>query len=375
MRKTSHSIVILIKESKVQFIGWLLLKIGRFLSLSSKLMPENRGRSSNIGIESGILGWETVFLQELHESLIEQTCHASNVMAVTINREKHYLSQIIPALWRSNFSSFIFDVRTGSQSKIKGVCESMAILLVCSVRHINPIAILTDGSIRLHRYQASILTARSGQIVTFLDPRLMMPLFPHNRVLGPQVMPISRKTIDKYSQRMKISQQDFLDLSFQGSLYPRRMVFFENLARYLQECGSEIKLNLVPKTSGKSIDYWEKLAAQKIVITTTFQQDDGVTVYDRQHINQLVFRVSEGLALGCLVFAMKTPGVEKCFSNGADFIQFSDFEDLGDKLIYYSENINEANRIAKQGKETYLQHVDRGFFWEKILEEDRTNIQ
>ena len=361
-----------INEKKVFAFGWILLKIARFFSFLARIKPNNRISTVKVGLESGKLGWDTVFIQELRESLLEQE---SNVIAVTIDRDKHYLPQIIPTLCNNNFSSFIFDVRTGSQSHLSGILESLAVLLVCSIRQIIPIVILTDGSIRLHRYQASILTARNGQIVTFLEPELMAPLFPHKRVVGPQIMPISKKTIEKYSRPKTISEEDFYNLAFQGSLYPRRLEFFQNLARYLQQQKTDIKVDLIAKKSGNSTEYWEKLAAQKIVITTTFQQNDGVTVYDRQHINQLVFRVSEGLALGCLVFAMKTPGSEKCFLDGSDFVQFDDFKDLGDKLIYYSRNCHEANSIAKRGNETYMQHIQNGFFWQEIIEDYRTNNQ
>lgn len=364
-----------LKEVKIIFYTWFLLRVAQVLYYTVSFLAPDSRLNFKVGIESGIFGWQTVFLQELRESLMEQIKDESKIMSVIIDRSKNYLLQVIPALWKTEYSDFIFDVRTGSQAQFQGLIESFVVGTVCTIRKIEPIVILTDASTRLHRFQAIIITALKGHIVTFLDPEVMKPLFPHNRVNGPQIMPISKRTMSRYSNTSTISETDFLEIKFQGFLYPKRLEFFDNLIENLRNRESCIKINLTSKKSEEADLYWQRLSSQKIIVTTTFQHDDGITIFDRHDINQLVFRISEGLAMGCLVFVMRTPGSEKCFTSGHDFIEFCDFDDLADKLIYYSENCHEANQIARQGRETYFQHIESGFFWKKILRGNITSNQ
>jgi hypothetical protein len=347
--------------------GSFLVTIGIVLSSCASPVARNRKNPKKIGIEAGVIGWESVFLNETYAALEEFVGRSVQVLPIVINREKSYSRQILPKLIRKKFSHFVFDVRTGSQSKLPGIAQSYLVLIICTLSGTTPLVILTDGSNRWHRYQASILTAKKGQIITFLEPDLMQPLFPHPRVVGPQIMPISSSTIDKYSSMAAISDDDFRQLLFYGSVYPRRSDFLQSLRNYLDRTDSGITLEVVAKSRNEPNVYWNQLAAQRVVITTTFQQYDGVTIFDRQDINQLVFRVSEGLAMGCLVFSMHVPGIEKHFKPGSHFVEFSTSEDLGNKLIYYSKNLQEANAIANDGHKIMRAYSKEGVFWKRAL--------
>lgn len=349
------------------FSSSFLLRIGIVLSSCASLVGRNRENPKKLGIEAGVIGWESVFLNESYAALEEFVGKSVQVLPIVINREKSYSRQILPKLVTKKFSHFVFDVRTGSQSKLPGIAQSYLALIVCTISGTTPLVILTDGSNRLHRYQASILTAKKGQIITFLEPDLMQPLFPHPRVVGPEIMPISISTIEKYSSKEAISEDDFRQLFFYGSVYPRRSDFLSNLRKYLDCTDSGISLEVVAKSRNEPNVYWNQLAAQRVVITTTFQQYDGFTIFDRQEINQLVFRVSEGLAMGCLVFSMHVPGIEKHFKPGSHFVEFNTSEDLGNKLIYYSKNLQEANAIANDGHEIMRAYSKEGLFWKRTL--------
>jgi hypothetical protein len=347
--------------------GFFLLRIGIVLSSCVSLVARNRENPKKLGIEAGVVGWESVFLTESYQALKEFVGKSVEVLPIVINREKSYSRQILPKLLIEKFSHFVFDVRTGSQSKLPGIIQSYFALITCTISGTTPIVILTDGSKRLHRYQASILTAKRGQIITFLEPDLMQPLFPHPRVVGPQIMPISISTIAKHSSRTAISEGNFRQLFFYGSVGSRRSDFLLNLRNYLDLTDSGITLEVVAKSRNEPNVYWNQLAAQRVVITTTFQQHDGFTTFDREEINQLVFRVSEGLAMGCLVFSMHVPGIEKHFKPGFHFVEFKTSEELGNKLIYYSKNLQEANAIANDGHEIMRAYSKEGVFWKRTL--------
>jgi hypothetical protein len=248
--------------------------------------------------------------------------------------------------------------------------QTAILTIVLSFLRVTPVVILTDASVRQWRYQVFLLTAKSGVIITFLDPNKMGSLIPHKRILGPMFMPISTATlleIDEKINSVRNSRDVQPSVFFLGSLYSKRVIFFEKLQSLLQAN----KSNVIIKTESKSneIDpglYWDKLVSVESVVTTTFQQQDPNYIQDLLEIDQLVFRISETLAAECVLFSSVAPGMEKFFIPGKDFIAYSDTEDAAEKIAFYAQNPSLAHEIAKHGHETYRKLIEGRSFWKHV---------
>jgi hypothetical protein len=183
-------------------------------------------------------------------------------------------------------------------------------------------------------------------------------------------MPISISTLtnlEKMRKSLSVNVDSRSNVHFLGSLYSKRVVFFDALQSKLHANGSKATV----KVQGKSDEigpyaYWEKMVQSESVITTTFQERDPSYVQDLLEIDQMVFRVSESLAAGCLLFSSIAPGMEKYFIPDTDFVAYQSVVDLADKMEYYSQDIRSANRIASQGHNTYRKLILDGEFWKQI---------
>ena len=191
------------------------------------------------------------------------------------------------------------------------------------------------------------------------------------RITGPHLMPISKATLrqmKKIDEDKCLSAEDFLVLKFRGTLYPTRVRFFETLNQNLENSDSKIRVQIEGKSESEisSDNYWKTLAANKICITTTFQYVFGGYHTNRTEINQMIFRISEALAAGNLLFVEHYPGISKYFIPGVDFIEFSDPADLAAKLIYFSTNTREAQRIRKSGQMSMSKKIENSIFWSEL---------
>ena len=352
----------------------LFMQLGKIISVvfaaigslfSSKRLKE----STYLMIEAGHIGWTSVFYTELRSSAGDYVGQ-EKVVKSSINRTKSYLAQSIVNLIKARPTHFLYDPRTGSQQAFTAMAQAFVLSIVLSFLRVTPIVILTDASVRQWRYQVFLITARQGVVITFLEPTEMGGLIPHNRIIGPMFMPISISTLT-HLENMRKSMNTKMDscnnVHFLGSLYSKRIVFFEALQAELRANGSKATV----KIQGKSDEigpyaYWEKMVQSDSVITTTFQEQDLSYVQDLLEIDQMVFRVSESLAAGCLLFSSIAPGMEKFFKPDMDFIAYQSVVDLADKIDYYTQDIQAAGRIANHGHATYRELILVGEFWKQI---------
>jgi len=320
-------------------------------------------------IEAGIIGWTSLFYSELYDSARDYLA-PGRVIISTIDRSKNYSKQSLKFLLQERPTHFCFDPRTGSQKFLPAIFQTMALTFLISFLQISPIVILTDASVRLWRYQVFLLTAKSGIIVTFLDPKEMGNLIPHERIIGPMFMPISISTLNKLQPKAFsiLESQDFESfIHFVGSLYPLRRQFLLEVNHYLSHLSSNREIVIDEKSEKISNhDYWTKLKSFKAVVTTTRQNTNPDYTQDRLDINQMVFRISESLAAGQLVFAEKVPGMEKYFIAGEDFVECNDSEDAATKIIHYFKNQSEAYKIAIKGHSKYAGFINDLVFWKTI---------
>lgn len=63
----------------------------------------------------------------------------------------------------------------------------------------------------------------------------------------------------------------------------------------------------------------------------------------------LIGHIFEGMFCGCCTFVNKMRITRSLFTPGIDYVEYTDKYDLADKLIYYMDNEDEAQEIAKNG--------------------------
>jgi hypothetical protein len=352
----------------------LFIQLGKMISvvfsaIASPFSLEPLKKSTYLMIEAGHIGWTSVFYTELRSSAADYVGQ-DKVVKSSIDRTKSYLGQSIVNLIKARPTHFLYDPRTGSQQAFTAVAQAFILAIVLSFLRISPIVILTDASVRQWRYQVFLITARRGVVITFLEPIEMGGLIPHNRIIGPMFMPISISTLT-HIENMRKSVNTTMDsrysVHFLGSLYSKRVVFFETLQSELRTNGSKASVKIEEKSDEIGpYAYWERMVQSDSVITTTFQERDPRYVQDLLEIDQLVFRVSESLAAGCLLFSSIAPGMEKFFMPNIDFIAYQSVVDLANKIDLYSQDIQAANRIASHGHTTYRELILAGEFWKQV---------
>jgi len=332
-------------------------------------LATQKGKKTKVLLEAGTVGWESVFYSELRESLQDYTT-AETIEISQIDRDRAYLPQVIRKLNSEKPTHFCIDPRTGSQKSFRALCESFVLVAILGFLKINPIVILTDASIRRWRIQSIILTANIGVIVTFLEVKGMGGLFTHKRVIGPIVMPISEKRLSYLDERNKIQEKNGAtdnSVFFIGSLYPKRSDFFEVLNQELQNINSKMQVVFENKSAKVSAeDYWNRISSSKFLITTTFQQENSLFKMDRIDLNQMVFRISEVLAAGKLLFCTDVPGIEEFFQKGIHFVNFTTPEEAARKIDYYSLHVDLAQRIATNGRDKIGELISKKEFWKAI---------
>lgn len=350
------------------FLGKVIRALGQLTSF-----PDNSDLSvsgSKLVIEAGIVGWASVFYSELRDSAREYLPFRCVISSV-IDRDDSYLKQAFTKLRAEKPTHYLFDPRTGSQNPARAMLQSFAVAFFLGRQRITPIIILTDPSVRIWRYQAFLITGSTGAVVTLVDPNLMGHLFPHNRIIGPTLMPISLKTLDELESMTNIIPRDTFnthEIFFLGSLYSNRLDFFNLLSGTLSSQGSPSELILEAKSVDVSqIDYWNRLTKFDCLLTTTFQiQIDPNYMRDRIWINQMVFRISESLAAGRLLYSPAVPGMDRYFDAEVHYISYVGVEDLARKIDYYRRHPHLGAIIATTGKLKYRELVNEKVFWKLI---------
>lgn len=329
----------------------------------------NTFSKSKVLLEAGIRGWESVFFIELRDSLIDYLAEG-NVVCSRIDKSKSYLRQAIYGLRHEKPTHYCFDPRTGAQTRLRALLETSILMFCLGFWNVTPIVILTDGSTRLWRYQAFLLTGSSGVIVTFLDSESMGPLFTHKRVIGPIFMPVSLKRLAFLDHQIETMDQEISNLDhifFLGSLYSQRIAFLNNLESELLSRQSKVKLIVEEKSSNISIEnYWQKIASHMSLITTTLQEQSSYYIMDRLYIGQMVFRISEALAAGKLLFCPNVAGMSRYFEEGIHFVSYTSFSDAADKIIFMSDHPAVAIKIATQGRNRYRKFTEESAFWRSV---------
>jgi hypothetical protein len=321
-----------------------------------------------IAIEAGEQGWNAIEFKELYLSATEYA-GVRFVRKVVIDKSVPYVPQVKQALEHYNITHYVYDPRTGKQDYWGAMIESVSIALLMARYSVIPIVYLTDLSVRVWRCQASAVSAVKGTVVTFMTPKLVQPIFPHRRLAGPSLMPLSRVTLLRLQQLRKTLEANNLIqpiVRFTGSLYEPRTSFLNDFRAKLSETGHSVEILGRKLGSARVSDgeYWRRLASAAIVITTSDQAHQPGTDYI--WIPHLVFRYLEVLACGSLLLASEVPGISRYFKANRHFISYSSLDDAVERAKYYLEHPDLAEKIRISGHERARQLIETHSFWIQI---------
>jgi hypothetical protein len=322
--------------------------------------------SSKILISAGIKGWESIEFKELLQSAIEYLNNDNQVIQHKISQPQNYYIELKEILNKEVVTHAFYDPRSGSQKLVKGFIESVKISFLFCKFNVVPIVMLADISHRIQRIKGAIVSANFGIAISFVSTKIMSPIFPHNRLFGPLVMPFSCNTLDKIEKLEKHINSDEYAACFIGSLYEPRITLLNNIKEGLLK----FNLNLEIKGRGPSgqrrpdQEYWETLTKTPIIITTSDQILS--TDLDWAWTPSLVYRYLEALTCGSLLVAPKVPTVQRYFVPQLDFISFESPEEAVEKIVYYFNNKQEAKKIAQNGHRKAKALIESKIFWLQI---------
>ena len=322
-----------------------------------------------VAIESGKVGWTHVYFEELLGSA-QDYFGTEAITKQIIDRDEKYYPQFKANQLASNPDLVIIDARTPTQTWRTALVETFRMSVLISRTGITPLVVLPDAYYRRHRWQAAVLTAYRGSVVTFSAKEIVRKIFPHNRIAGPLFMPISKHRLtwlEENKEQKKHSTPEPVTpiISFIGSMYWPREEFLNLVKTRLATEG--IELNINGDKAGTSNDqYWRTLVDADIILTTTLQGPSRKFL-DWVWVRQAVFRYSETLAAGTALVAGPVDGGFPFFHNGKDYLEFESVDECVNTLTELARNPELRAKIARQGHDQVAQYVFEGTFWKVAL--------
>ena len=323
----------------------------------------------SVAIESGKVGWTHVYFEEL-EGSARDFFGVEHVMRQVIDRDAPYFPQFAQHQREQNPTLVIIDVRTPTQSWHGALVETFRMSHLLLRTGITPLVVLTDACYRRHRWQAAVLTAYRGSVVTFSAKEIVCKIFPHDRIVGPLFMPISRGRL-KWLEEQKASRErkrvagDPVRVSFIGSMYAPRDLFLAAVQDRLAVKGINLEIN-GDKAGTSNDQYWQTLLNADVIVTTTLQGPQR-TYMDWVWIRQAVFRYSETLAAGTALVAGSVDGGFPYFVNQRDFLEFDSVDQCVSAVEELVLNPQERSEIVERGHSTISSYVEQGTFWQVAI--------
>jgi len=345
------------------WLAWLLL-LPAALWARLRAGRNHRARARRVALESGIIGWSHVYFEELLASAREYF-GSDAVVQHSIDRDRPYLSQMKSNLRTDQPTHVVWDVRTPGQTWVTTIREAIGASWFLLVRGITPIVVLTDAFYRRQRWHAAVLTAFRGVVVTFANDRIVAPIFPHARIIGPLPMPISQGRLAwLVEQRQARVESGEPRVQFIGSVYPPRDRFLEEVGSQLHERGITLHVNRDKSATSNEV-YWMTLVNADIVVTTTVQGPPRPYM-DWIWVQQAVFRYAESTAAYAALVAGPVDGGFDYFRNGIDFLQFQSVREAVDSVVELVESPSRRKEIAETGFATSSRLILEHEFWRRI---------
>jgi hypothetical protein len=339
-------------------LAWVVLLPARLLGA-----PARRRRLREpvrVSVESGKVGWTQVFFEELIGSARDYVGEDHAVQHV-IDRDLRYLPQFRANVRRDDPSHLVLDVRTPGQSWRRSLVEAVAASWLLLVDGRTPVVVLTDAFYRRQRWQAAVLTAHSGVVLTFAPTRVLRPIFPHRRIVGPLPMPISQSRLAWLEEVCAQTPKDGTVVQFIGNVYPPRSDFLDLVGERLAERGITLSVN-GDKWGTSNEAYWRTLATADVVVTTCMQGPSRPFM-DWIWVQQLVFRYNETLAAGAALVASQVEGSGRFFAAGTDFLEFVSVDEAVEAITSLVQDPTLRARVAGSGHATAAGLIRTQAFW------------
>jgi hypothetical protein len=337
---------------------------------------KNRSKQPHLCVEAGARGWESIELKELYQSACEYL-GGENVDKLSIQSNADYIEQILKNINHNKPTHYIYDPRTDTGGTFLKLWNSFRIALLFRRHAIVPIVILTDLSVRVARAQASIVSSMCGVVVSYVSVKELGHIFPHKRLLGPCLMPLSQQTLEFLrSKKMSNLKRQNKKALFVGALYEPRTTILNAIKSELTKQGYdfEIKGRLPGESRVSDEEYWAALCSAEIVVTTSVQgyhykTSSGKMVQrgaDLIEVPQLVYRYLEALACGTLLVAPIVPAIERYFTPWQHFIPYNTPEDAVKVISYYLDNVCDRVAIVDRGRKRAEDLISSRCFWSII---------
>lgn len=347
-----------------------LLVLSRMLTLCRRRSHHPSGSRPKIIIEAGERGWSSIELKELYQSASEYLGDES-VLRLVVDRNVSYRQQVKRVLAaNADVTHYLYDPRTGraedKQNLWNALTDSVSMALLLRRYGVTPVILLTDIGYRYWRYQAAAVSAQAGVVVSFMSSKLSRAIFPHSRLIGPSIFPMSQETLFYLMDLRKTLEAEGKiekKVRFTGSLYEPRASFLREFERLLGPA-ADIRGRELGSVRKTDTEYWQLIASAAIVITTADQFDQPGA--DLRHVQHMVYRYIEVLACGSLLLAPAVPGVMNYFTPGIHFVPFESVQDAHDKAVYYLEANEQADRIRLEGQRRAKALIESRVFWLQI---------
>lgn len=354
---------------------WPNIQIG-FLYLVAHLIGRLLGRRGNrsahmsgstlLAIEAGEVAWSHIFFQELDASARE-FLGENRVVRLSVRKDGDYVRQVKQLLCQFSVTHYWYDPRTGTGSHFGGIIEAFRLLAVFVSRGVTPIAYCTDISVRNQRIRAAIITAVSGVCVSLSPPETVRRFFPHNRLVGPALMPLSRSTLASLAGKAQSrAAKSPLRVAFFGSLYEPRTTQLLQIKELLASRGVEFDIR-GRRPGGPRMeieDYWNDLVNTDIVVSTSSQvRSRGMDLSEENH---LIYRFTEALASGACLVAERAPGVEGYFQDGRHLFLWDTPEEAARLVAELVSNPPTVQEVKSEGQRCITGLVESGDFWLRI---------
>ena len=195
---------------KLFFIPYFLIKIILFIPYCFRCFfyKSNKNIKSKILLSAGKIGWESIEYKEIFQSAIEYLGDTGSVIQHKLENNDNYIKELNGIFKKESVTHFFYDPRTGNQTLLKGFIDSIRILALLIKFNIIPIVYLTDISDRKWRMKGAVVSCFDGIALSFLAPKFIGPIFPHKRLIGPSIMPFSKKTFHTIQQNIDLRAQN-----------------------------------------------------------------------------------------------------------------------------------------------------------------------
>jgi len=319
-----------------------------------------------ICIAAGARGWKNIEFQEISQSAREYAGDG-RVIELVVQSKRTYLGQVWSALVESEVTHYFFDPRTGSQNFLGSFFEPVVLAIMFAFRGVTPIGYCTDISERRPRLQVAFVTARTGACVCFMDAVAVRRIFPHERIVGPSIMPFSLETFERLSVlRNSSSSRPKKLVSFVGSLYEPRTTTLSQIRSALEK--NDISLDLPTRKMGEprgsDDSYWESLSGSEIQVTTTSQIRDAFK--DMAEVNQLVYRATEALVSGAALVIEEVPGMTTFFQDRVHLYSFSTPQEAASIVQELLEDRKKLATVKLAGQQKIEEIIRGQVFWRSV---------